>query len=98
MTYSEDGTRLEKFATKRTFKKAIQAICEDFTNKGVNEEYKIYISHACDEELALSAKEMIEKQIANIEIEVVLLTPVFTTQGGPGCVAIQAIKKHDILK
>lgn len=98
MTLSEDGTRLEKFATKRTFKKAIQAICEDFTNKGVNEEYKIYISHACDEELALSAKEMIEKQIANTEIEVILLTPVFTTQGGPGCVAIQAIKKHDILK
>ena len=65
---------------------------------GVNEEYKIYISHACDEELALSAKEMIEKQIANTEIEVILLTPVFTTQGGPGCVAIQAIKKHDILK
>ena len=41
---------------------------------------------------------MIEKQIANTEIEVILLTPVFTTQGGPGCVAIQAIKKHDILK
>ena len=98
MTLSEDCTRLEKFATKRTFKKAIQAICEDFTKKGVNEEYKIYISHACDEELALSAKEMIEKQIANTEIEVILLTPVFTTQGGPGCVAIQAIKKHDILK
>ena len=98
LTLSEDCTRLEKFATKRTFKNAIQAICEDFTNKGVNEEYKIYISHACDEELALSAKEMIEKQIANIEIEVILLTPVFTTQGGPGCVAIQAIKKHDILK
>ena len=36
--------------------------------------------------------------IANTEIEVILLTPVFTTQGGPGCVAIQAIKKHDILK
>ena len=72
MTLSEDCTRLEKFATKRTFKKAIQAICEDFTNKGVNEEYKIYISHACDEELALSAKEMIEKHenfdgIENVE-------------------------------
>ena len=46
----------------------------------------------------LLIKEMIEKQIANTEIEVILLTPVFTTQGGPGCVAIQAIKKHDILK
>ena len=39
-----------------------------------------------------------KQQIANTEIEVILLTPVFTTQGGPGCIAIQAIKKHEILK
>ena len=35
MTLSEDSTRLEKFATKRTFKKAIQAICDDLIAKGV---------------------------------------------------------------
>lgn len=98
MTLSEDCTRVEKFATKRTFKKAIQVICEELLSKGVNEDYKIYISHACDEELAMDAKDIVVKNIGNIETEVMLLTPVFTIQGGPGCVAIQAIKKHDILK
>lgn len=98
MTLSEDSTRLEKFATKRTFKKAIQAICEDLIAKGVNEDYKIYISHACDEELAKETNDIIIKNIENVETDVMLLTPVFTTQGGPGCIAIQAIKKHDILK
>ena len=98
MTLSEDGARLDKFATKRTLKKGIQAICEELVNRGVNEDYKIYIAHACDEELAMAAKEMISKQIENVEIEVILLTPVFTSLGGPGCIAIQTIKKHDILK
>lgn len=98
MTLSEDSTRLEKFATKRTFKKAIQAICDDLIAKGVNDEYKIYISHACDEELAMETKDIIIKNIESIETEVMLLTPVFTAQGGPGCIAVQAIKKHDILK
>ena len=98
LTLSEDCTRLEKFATKRTLKKGIQAICEELVNRGVNEEYKIYIAHACDEELAMAAKEMVSKQIENVDIEVIVLTPVFTSQGGPGCIAIQAIKKHEILK
>jgi len=43
------------------------------------------------------AKEIIEQYIENIDIEMNLLTPAFTTQGGPGCVAIQIIKKHEVL-
>ncbi|MGL4373155.1 MAG: DegV family protein, partial [Turicibacter sp.] len=97
MTVSEDGTRLEKFTTKRTFKKAIQAICESLIAAGVNEQYKIYVTHACSEDLANVAKEMIQKNIENADIEIKILTPAFTTQGGPGCVAVQVIKKHSIL-
>ena len=98
MTLSEDSTRLEKFATKRTFKKAIQAICDDLIAKGVNDEYKIYISHACIDELAEEAKNIILNNIENADIEINLLSPVFTTQGGPGCVSIQYIRKHELLK
>ncbi len=98
MTLSEDSTRLEKFATKRTFKKAIQGICDEFLEAGVNEDYKIYVTHACDEELANEAKNIIMKNIENADIELKILTPVFTTQGGPGCVSVQMIKKHEILK
>ena len=98
MTLSEDATRLTKFSTKRTFKKAIQAISEDLLAKGVNEDYKVYISHACHEELAKEAEQMVKKLIEGVETEIMLLTPVFTAQGGHGCVAIQVIKKHPIFK
>lgn len=94
---AEDGMRLDKFAIKRTFKKAIQEISEKLVENKVDEQYKIYISHACNEELAMTAKEMIMKNIENADIEIQLLTPVFTTQGGPSCVSIQVIKKHEIL-
>ena len=97
MTLSEDSTRLDKFATKRTFKKAIQEICDCYKEMGVNEQYKIYITHACNEELANIAKDVIIKNFENVETEIMMLTPVFTTQGGPNCVAIQVIKKHEIL-
>ena len=98
MTLSEDSTRLEKFSTKRTFKKAIQEICEEFLKVGLNENYKIYITHACNEELANEAKNIIMKNIENADIELTILTPSFTTHGGPGCVAVQMIKKHEVLK
>ena len=66
-------------------------------DKPLFEQYKIYITHACNEELANIAKDVIIKNIENVETEIMMLTPVFTTQGGPNCVAIQVIKKHEIL-
>ncbi len=98
MTLAEDCKSLIKFTTKRTYKKAIKKISEAFVEWNIDSSYKIYISHACKEDLAHEAKEIILEAIKNIEIEIKLLSPVFTTQGGPGCVAIQAIKKHDLLK
>lgn len=97
MILSEDGTRLGKFTTKRTFSKAIEKICESFVETGVNSNYKIYISHACREDLANTAKNIITKNIENVEVDIKKLGPAFTTQGGPGCVSIQFIRKHDIL-
>ena len=98
MTLSEDKKSLVKFTTKRTFKRALQKISEDMINKGINSNYKIYISHACNEELAKSAENIILENIENADIEINLLGPVFTTQGGPGCISIQYIRKHEVLK
>ena len=98
MTLSEDKKSLVKFTTKRTFKRALQKISEDMINKGINSNYKIYISHACNEELAKSAENIILENIENADIETNLLGPVFTTQGGPGCISIQYIRKHEVLK
>ena len=98
MTLSEDKKSLVKFTTKRTFKKAIQKICEEMIEDNVSSDFKIYISHACKEELAEDAKNIILGYIGNADIETRLLGPAFTTQGGPGCVAIQYIKKHKVLQ
>lgn len=97
MSLSEDCTRLVKFTTKRTFSKAIEKICEALAEAGVNGNYKIYVAHACKEDLANTAKNIIMNNIENADIEIKKLGPVFTTQGGPGCIAVQYIKKHDIL-
>ena len=98
MTLAEDSKSLVKFTTKRTSKKAIQKICEAMIEDKVNSDWKIYITHACNEDLAEEAKNIIISNINDADIEVRLLGPVFTTQGGPGCLAIQYIKKHEILK
>lgn len=94
---SEDGTRLNKFTTKRTFPKAIEKICDDLVNIGVDSNYKIYVSHACREDLANKAKDIIMGKIQVSEVEIKKLGPAFTTQGGPGCIAVQIIKKHNVL-
>lgn len=97
MTLSEDRLKIVKFTAKRTFNKAVLKICEVFLKEGVDKNYKIYISHACREDLADAAKKVIENNIENADIEIKKLGPAFTTQGGPGCVAIQMIKKHHVL-
>lgn len=98
MAFSKEKKSLTKFTTKRTFKKAIQKIAEEMLKENVDSNCKIYISHACKEELAENAKNIIMEYIDNADIEIKLLGPAFTTQGGPGCIAIQHIRKHEVLK
>lgn len=94
VTLAEDSKSLVKFTTARTLKKAIEKICDTLVENNVDENYKIYISHACAEDLANDIKKLIADKINNADIEIYKLGPAFTTQGGPGCVAIQTIKKY----
>ncbi len=98
MTMSDDKKSLVKFTTKRTYKKAVQKIIEQMTEDGINSQHKLYIYHACNEDGAEEIKKIILSAIPDADIEVGLLGPAFTTQGGPGCISIQHIKKHDALK
>ena len=98
MTMSDDKKSLVKFTTKRTYKKAVQKIIEQMTEDGINSQHKLYIYHACNENGAEEIKKIILSAIPDADIEVGLLGPAFTTQGGPGCISIQHIKKHDALK
>ena len=98
MTMSDDKKSLVKFTTKRTYKKAVQKIIEQMTEDGINSQHKLYVYHACNEDGAEEVKKIILSAIPDADIEVGLLGPAFTTQGGPGCISIQHIKKHDALK
>lgn len=93
MTQTDDGRRLEKFAMKKTMKGAVKDVIADFIDRGVNENYIIYITHAGALEKAEKAAEQIKAGIPGVQIEILYLSPAFITQGGPGCVAIQCIKK-----
>ena len=93
MTQTDDGRRLEKFAMKKTMKGAVKDVIAEFIDRGVNEDYIIYITHAGALEKAEKAAEQIKAGIPGVQIEILYLSPAFITQGGPGCVAIQCIKK-----
>lgn len=92
MTQTKDGKRLEKFTIKRTLKKAAEVIIDDLKTKGVNAEYIISVSHAGIKEKAEEVIEQIKASLPDCKIELWNLSPAFITQGGPDCIAIQAIK------
>lgn len=93
MTLTKDAKRLESFGMKKTLKGAVKEIVKCFEDMGVNEDYKIYITHAGVLEQAKTVLAQIQKTFQNVSIEVLELSPVFITQGGPGCIAIQTIRK-----
>ena len=92
MTPTEDGKQLTRLSLQRSFKRAVQAIADDMKRIGVDAGYHIAISHAMAGDLLGTASEIISKAFPGIKILTFTLTPSFTVQGGPGCVAIQAIK------
>ena len=89
---SEDGTCLEKFSISRTLKKSLSYILDDLDKRNIDSSYRISISHAFNETIALKIKEVLMEKYPGITIDVHELSPVFITQGGPKCCAIQAIK------
>lgn len=92
MTTTPDGCRLEKFTVGRTMTKAVDAVIAELLKLGVNEEYFITVSHAGVLEQATSILERVQQAFPNNKIDLFDLSCAFITQGGPQCVAIQAIK------
>ena len=64
-----------------------------YNNKGVDERYKFYVVHADALEDAKGIVANLKEVFGNIEVELNDLSPVFVTQGGPQCIAIQYIEK-----
>ena len=87
-----DGMGLDKFGVSRTYKKAVNMVVEDFKNNGFDSNYTFYISHAFNEDLAMMFEKKIKETFEGVKVVIYPLSPAFITQGGPGCVAVQAIK------
>lgn len=93
MTQTDDGKRLEKQGIKRTFKAAVSEVLSWFADHGYQNGYRFYVTHAGAEEDAKLAANMIKEKLGVVNTEIYILSPAFITQGGPLCVAIQAIKE-----
>ena len=95
MTQTPDDRQLEKAGLCRSFAKAVEKCIETFHKLGCGEKHMFVISHAMNEVEANQAKAMLEKEFPGSTVKVVVLTPAFTTQGGPRCVAIQSMLDID---
>jgi DegV family protein with EDD domain len=92
LTQSKDRRQLVMSAVKRSFKQAINHVSKELTDHGVGKGWRIYITHASALGLAEAAHAQLLENFAGAEFEIFQLTPAFITQGGPGCVAVQAVK------
>ena len=92
LTQSQDGRQLVMSGVKRSFKQAVQHVGQALKQFGVGDGWHVYITHADAVHLAEEARSHLLQVFPNAVFELFPLTPAFITQGGPGCIAIQAIK------
>ena len=93
MTPSKDGRKIEKYALCRSVNLAFEAIAKNLKSLKVGADHLISISHAGAPTLAKQAEEFFRNMFPQAEMEILLLSPVMITQGGPNCLAVQAVLK-----
>ena len=93
LTQSKDGRHLVMSTVSRSFNLAIKHVTNELTAWGVEKGWRIYVVHAAAPGLAEAARAQLTEAFPEATLVVLPLTPVFTTQGGPGCVAIQVVKE-----
>lgn len=92
MKKEKEGKGLDKFSICRTSLKAGHVIVEEMKKEGVDSSYTFFVTHADNNELAQKMINKLKAEFEGATIETYPLSPSFITQGGPGCVAVQAIK------
>ena len=91
---TEDGMRLDKFGIKRTMSSAVDSIVKHLKEKNLGPNHMMYISHADAPADARMVQKLFETVFPGMEVQILELSPVFVTQGGPRCVAVQYIEKY----
>lgn len=90
---TKDGMRLDKFCVKRTLSSSVRDIIGYLKKKQIGAEHILYVSHANAKKDVKDVIDMLAESFPKVEIRTLELSPAFVTQGGPGCIAIQFIKK-----
>lgn len=85
--------KLEKFGVGRTWTQAFDNIIEDMRKNNVSNRHKVFVSHSNNDDIADKLIDQLKQSFDHLDITKLLLSPVMTTQGGPGCIAIQYILK-----
>ena len=93
MTQTENKKKITLFTIKRSWKKAIAAILDEFEKIGVNEDYIIYVCHGGDLKNAELVREKVKERFQGVDTVCSSLSPTMMTHGGPGCVLLQTILK-----
>ncbi len=93
LVLNESGTSLDKFGMARTMKGAAKSVFKQLKKENVGKGDILYIVHGAVAKTANQIKEMALEEFPGIDVRVHLLSHVFITHGGPGCVAIQYIRK-----
>ena len=91
MMQTSDGTRLERLTVARGFGKALNAVIGDLRKRGITDTSYLGVSHAGNIKQARVAQEALAEAFPSCENGLFELGPAFITQGGPDCIAIQAI-------
>ena len=82
----------KQFLIPRGFAHGFKYVAEALVKHGVGAGWKVYVVHADAMDAAQKALDTMKNYIPDAQYEVHPLSPAFITQGGPGCVAIQAVK------
>lgn len=94
LTQTEDGRQLVIAGVRRSFANAVQYVGNALQALGVGEHWQVYITHASAPQLADQAHTLLKGLFPAAVFEIHPLSPVFITQGGPDCVAIQVIRSR----
>lgn len=92
MQQTADGCRIDAFAISRTIKGAAKKVLHHMQKKHIGSDYLISISHARASKDALEIAHVLKENFGKAKVEILELSPVFVTQGGPKCIAVQYIK------
>ncbi|WP_232050963.1 DegV family protein [Arabiibacter massiliensis] len=91
MRQTDDGTRLERLAVARSFKKGIEAAAAELARRDVGAGHFIGVSHADNPADAGWALDRLQTAFPQCRFGLYELGPAFITQGGPSCIAVQSI-------